>query len=199
MKFEMLKANKIKVTMNAHDCEEMGISFDAMAKNSPQSREVFFKLLRRAEKETGFTCQNARLVVEAAIQAEKSEMTLFVTKVDNEEEKELFDKLTHINLPNITKDIPEEIPKKAKKASTMVELADFEDVIKMCHCMPECFWGTLYSFKDKYYMTMLPTYIPKASEFGAPCPESYCSIVEEHGTAVVKNSAFLFIRNKFSE
>ena len=71
MKFEMLKANKIKVTMNARDCEELGISFDAMAKNSPQSREVFFKLLRRAERETGFTCQNARLVVEAAIQAEK--------------------------------------------------------------------------------------------------------------------------------
>lgn len=198
MKFEKLKANKIKVTVNAHDCEELGISFDAMAKNSPQAREVFFKLLRRAEKETGFTCNNARLVVEAAIQAEKSEMTLFVTKVDNEEEKELFDKLSHINLPNLIKEDTEETPKE-KKASTMVELSDFEDVIKMCHCMRECFWGTLYSYKDKYYMTMLPNYIPKASEFGSPCPESYRSIVEEHGTAIVKNSAFLFIRNKFSE
>ncbi len=200
MKFEMLKANKIKVTMNASDCEELGISFDAMAKNSPQSREVFFKLLRRAEKETGFTCQNARLVVEAAIRAEKSEMTLFVTKVDNEEEKELFDKLAHINLPNILNDeAKNDPPKTEKKASTMVELADFEDVIKMCHCMRECFWGTLYSYKDKYYMTMLPTYIPKASEFGSPCPEGYRPIVEEHGKAIVKNSAFLFIRNRFSE
>lgn len=199
MKFEMLKANKIKVTMDARDCEELGISFEAMAKNSPQSREVFFKLLRRAERETGFTCQNARLVVEAAIQAEKSEMTLFVTKVDNEEEKELFDKLAHINLPNILKDEPKEPQKEEKKASTMVELADFEDVIKMCHCMRECFWGTLYSYKDKYYMTMLPTYIPKASEFGSPCPEGYRPIVEEHGKAIVKNSAFLFIRNRFAE
>lgn len=200
MKFEMLKANKIKVTMNAHDCEELGISFDKMAKNSPEAREIFFKLLRRAEKETGFTCQNARLVVEAAIQAEKNEMTLFVTKVDNEEEKELFDKLSHIALPGLLKETSDNMPpEEEKKASTMVEIESFEDVIKMCHCMRECFWGTLYGYKDKYYMTMLPTYIPKASEFGTPCSEGYRNIVEEHGKAIVTNSAFLFIRNKFPE
>ncbi len=198
MKFELLKSNKIKVTMNAQDLRELGISFEDMAKNSPESRDVFFELLRRAERETGFSYDNARLVVEAAIQAEKSEMTLFVTKVDNAEEKALFDKLSKLNL---------ELPKTDKKekkeqkpaVNTMIELSDFEDVIKMCHCMQECFWGTLYSYKDKYYMTMLPIYIPKASEFGAICPEGYRSIVEEHGTPVVKNSAFLFIRNKFEE
>ena len=200
MKFELLKSNKIKVTMNAADCAELGISFESMAKNSPESREVFFKLLRLAEKETGFTCDNARLVVEAAIQAEKSEMTLFVTKVDNAEEKALFDKLSKLN-PDLLKPEKKVEEKKEEKVrtGTMIELADFEDVIKMCHVMRECFWGTLYSYKDKYYMTMLPTYIAKASEFGEICPESYRSIVEEHGNPVVKNSAFLFIRNKFAQ
>ena len=199
MKFEMLKANKIKVTMNARDCEEMGISFEKMAKNSPESREIFFKLLRRAEKETGFVCHNARLVVEAAVQADKNEMTLFVTKVDNEQEKELFDKLSHITLPNLIKEEQNVEPQKEKKPSTMVEIESFEDVISMCHCMRECFWGTLYGYKDKYYMTMLPTYIPKASEFGAPCPDGYRSVVEEHGKPIVKNSAFLFVRNRFPQ
>ena len=198
MKFELLKSNKIKVTMNAQDLMELGISFEAMAKNSPESRDVFFKLLRRAEKETGFSCDNARLVVEAAIQAEKSEMTLFVTKVDNAEEKALFDKLSKLNI-ELPKMDREEKKEQKPSPNTMIELSDFEDVIKMCHCMRECFWGTLYSYKDKYYMTMLPIYIPKASEFGAICPEGYRSIVEEHGTPVVKNSAFLFIRNKFKE
>ena len=203
MKFEQLKANKIKVTMNEQDCLELGISFDKMAKNSPEAREIFFKLLRRAEKEIGFSCDNARLVVEAAIQAEKSEMTLFVTKVDNEEEKALFDKLSKLNLDLLKSgektEKKETEEKKKNFAGTMVELDDFENVIKMCHVMRECFWGTLYSYKDKYYMTMLPSYIPKASEFGEVCPEGYRSIVEEHGTPVVKNSAFLFIRNRFSE
>lgn len=200
MKFELLKSNKIKVTMNAQDLSELGISFEAMSKNSPESREVFFELLRRAEKETGFSCDNARLVVEAAIQAERSEMTLFVTKVDNEEEKALFDKLSKLNT-ELSKIEKKEEKKENKKPSinTMIELDDFENVIKMCHVMRECFWGTLYSYKDKYYMTMLPSYIPKASEFGSICPEKYRSIVEEHGNAIVKNSAFLFIRNKFSE
>lgn len=199
MKFELLKSNKIKVTMNAQDLNELGISFEAMAKNSPESRDVFFELLRRAEKETGFSYDNARLVVEAAIQAEKSEMTLFVTKVDNAEEKALFDKLSKLNLELTRENKKEEKKEEKQPVNTMIELADFEDVIKMCHCMRECFWGTLYSYKDKYYMTMLPIYIPKASEFGIVCPESYRSIVEEHGTPVVKNSAFLFIRNKFEE
>ncbi len=190
MKFEIVKSNKIKVTMDKSDLAEFGISFEAMAKNSPESREVFFKLLRRAEKETGFDCNNSRLVVEAAIQAEKGEMTLFVTKVNDKEEEKLFEKLSDI--------LPEKEKKtKKEEKSTMIELSDFEDVIKMCSAMRECFWGTLYSYNDKYYMTMLPIYIPKASEYGTVCPEKYRPIVEEHGNIIVKSSAFLFIRNKF--
>lgn len=193
MKFELVKSNKIKVTMDKNDLAEFGISFESMAKNSPESREVFFKLLRRAEKETGFDCNNSRLVVEAAIQAEKGEMTLFVTKVDNKEEQRLFEKLSEV-LPE--KEKTEVKPVKEEK-STMIELSDFEDVVTMCSAMRECFWGTLYSYNDKYYMTMLPIYIPKASEFGTVCPEKYRAIVEEHGKVIVKSSAFLFIRNKF--
>ena len=193
MKFEMLKKNKMKVTMNSKDLKEFGISFEAMAKNSPESREVFFELLRRAEKETGFDCNNSRLVVEAAIQAEKGEMTLFVTKVNSSEEEKLFDSLSEI--------IPEKRKEKKKEIhlpeGNMIELVDFEDVISMCSCMRECSWGTLYSYNNKYYMTMNPTYIPKASEFGTVCSKEYRTIVEEHGKAIVKNSAFIFIRNKF--
>jgi hypothetical protein len=48
-------------------------------------------------------------------------------------------------------------------------------------------------------MTMLPNYIEKASEFGAVCPEAYRSVVEEHGTPVIRSSAFLTIRNRFKE
>lgn len=200
MKFELLKPNKIKVIVETTDLEEWGISADEMAKNTPETREIFFEMLRRAEKETGFSCNNARLVVEAAINSAMHELTLFVTKVDNEEEKALFDKLSKLNA-ELGKIEKKEEKKENKKPSvnTMIELDDFENVIKMCHVMRECFWGTLYSYRDKYYMTMLPSYIPKASEFGNICPEKYRSIVEEHGKAIVKNSAFLFIRNKFSE
>ncbi len=192
MKFEILKHNKIKVIVESEDLEKWGVTADDMAKNSPETRDIFFEMLRRAEKETGFSCNNARLVVEAAIRSDSNELTLFVTKVDSEEEKALFDKISTAITP------PKKEPVKAKKPeNTMVELADFEDVIKMCYAMGECMWGSLYSYKDKYYMTMLPSYIKKASEFGAVCPEAYRSVVEEHGVTVVKNSAFLTIRNRF--
>lgn len=197
MKFELLKPNKIKVVVETQDLEEWGISADEMAKNTPETREIFFEMLRRAEKETGFSCNNARLVVEAAINSAMHELTLFVTKVDNDEEQKLFDKLS--NQLKIEPCKKEKKQSKKPETSTMIELDDFENVIKMCHVMRECFWGSLYSYKDKYYMTMLPSYIPKASEFGAVCPEKYRTVVEEHGTAVVKNSAFLFIRNRFEQ
>ena len=196
MKFERLKPNKIKVIVENGDLEKWGVTADDMAKNTPETREIFFELLKEAEKETGFSCGNARLVVEAAIGAGTDELTLFVTKVDSEDEKALFDKIS----TSLSKEKQKEQAKKAEKKtteSTMIECSDFEDVVKMCHTMRECFWGSLYSYKDKYYMTMLPSYIPKASEFGSVCPSGYRVIVEEHGTPVVKNSAFLFIRNKF--
>ncbi len=195
MKFERLKPNKIKVIVEKADLEKWGVTADDMAKNSPETREIFFEMLRIAEKETGFSCNNARLVVEAAIRPDTNELTLFVTKVTSNEEKELFDKIS-------TEIIPEKKgPKKEEKKSvnTMVELADFEDVIKMCYAIRECMWGSLFSYKDKYYMTMLPEYIKKASEYGRICPEEYRSIVEEHGIAVIRSSAFMTVRNRFKE
>lgn len=195
MKFERLKPNKIKVIVEKADLEKWGVTADDMAKNSPETREIFFEMLRIAEKETGFSCNNARLVVEAAIRPDTNELTLFVTKVTSNEEKELFDKISTAIIPE------KKGPKKEEKKSvnTMVELADFEDVIKMCYAIRECMWGSLFSYKDKYYMTMLPEYIKKASEYGRICPEEYRSIVEEHGIAVIRSSAFMTVRNRFKE
>ena len=198
MRFELLKPNKIKVIVENGDLEKWGITADDMAKNTPETREIFFELLKEAEKETGFSCNNARLVVEAAITSGSNELTLFVTKVDSEDEKALFDKISTSLKTDKKKEQAKKTEEKTKE-STMIELDDFEDVIKMCNTMRECFWGSLYSYKEKYYMTMLPSYIPKASEFGSVCPPGYRVIVEEHGTAVIKNSAFLFIRNKFDK
>ena len=197
MKFEILKPNKIKVIVEQDDLEKWGVTADDMAKNTPEIREIFFEMLRIAEQETGFSCNNSRLVVEAAIRSDSNELTLFVTKVASNEEKELFDKISTAIAPE-KKQSPLKNTDK-KEVSTMVEIADFEDVIKMCYAMNECLWGSLFSYKDKYYMTMLPNYIKKASEFGAVCPEAYRSVVEEHGTPIIRSSAFLTIRNRFKE
>ena len=197
MRFEVLKPNKIKVIVESADLEKWGVTADDMAKNSPETREIFFEMLRMAEKETGFSCNNARLVVEAAIRPDTNELTLFVTKVASNEEKELFDKISTAITP--TKKQTSKKKEEEKPVNTMVEIDEFEDVIKMCYAMRECMWGSLYSYKDKYYMTMLADHIQKASEYGSVCPETYRSLVEEHGTAIIRSSAFLTIRNRFSE
>lgn len=198
MRFEVLRPNKIKVTVEKSDLQKWGVTADDMAKNSPEVREIFFEMLRIAEKETGFSCNNSRLVVEAAIRSDSDELTLFVTKVASSEEKELFDKISSAIAPE-RKQPSKKQAKEKTPVNTMVEIAEFEDVIKMCYAMRECMWGSLYSYKDKYYMTMIPEHMKKASEFGSVCPEAYRSVVEEHGKAIIRNSAFLTIRNRFKE
>ena len=48
MKFERLKPNKIKVIVEKADLEKWGVTADDMAKNSPETREIFFERRRIA-------------------------------------------------------------------------------------------------------------------------------------------------------
>ena len=84
MRFEKLKPNKIKVIIASEDLAKWGVSADAVAKNLPETREMFISLLKQAEAETGFSCKNSRLVIESAMNSRDNDITLFVTKVDSD-------------------------------------------------------------------------------------------------------------------
>ncbi len=193
MRFEKLKPNKIKVVIASEDLEKWGVSADAVAKNLPETREMFISLLKQAEEETGFSCKNSRLVIESAMNSRDNDITLFVTKVDSEEEKALFDKISSVK----GSELFSRRTAQNRKKRMMTELDNFEDVITMCHALSSYFGGTLYSYKNKYYMVTDDRAIAAASEFGKTVSPGAAVMIEEHGSLVAEKNAFPVIRSKF--
>jgi len=195
MKFEKLKPNKIKIVIDADDLLKWGISADALVNNAPETREMFMSLLRQAEEETGFSCNNSRLVIEASAHIH-GELTLFVTKVDSEEEYALFEKISAIKKP-------ESIIKPAKKntlpAKVIVELETLEDVITFAYAFENYYGGSLYLYDDMYYMIVDSSEIKNAAEFGKERSSRKKLLVQEHGKSIAKDNAFFLIRSKFSK
>lgn len=194
MRFEKLKPNKIKVTIASEDLKRWGVSADAVAKNLPETREMFISLLKQAEEETGFSFKNSKLVIESAMNSRDNDITLFVTKVDSEEEKALFDRISTAKGSEL---FSRRTAVNNRKKRIMTELDTFEDVIAMCHALNGYFGGTLYSYKDKYYMVTEDFAVSIAAEFGKTVSPGAAVMIEEHGTPIAEKNAFPVIRSKF--
>ena len=197
MKIEKLKPNKIKIKMDNEDLSRWGVSADAVAKNLPETREMFVSILKQAEQETGFCCDNSKLVIEAALNESGGDLTLFVTKVDSAEENELFNRISAIHKPGEIHKTTEIKPAIQKQSRALIEIESFEDVIKLCYAIAHYYGGTLYAYNDKYYMLVDALYTPKACEFGNLLERHAMHVIEEHGKQIMKNDAFLVIRNNF--
>lgn len=194
MRFEKLKPNKIKIVISNEDLLEWGVSAEAIASNRPETKEMFISLLRQAERETGFVCDNSRLVVEVSMTPTDKDLTLFVTRVSNEEERAVFDKISAIkkvdkvNLSALRKPLHNEV---------IFESDDFETVIDMCHRMRDYHSGAIYEYRDKYYIIAERFLEARLSEFARECKNELISIVKEHGNAICERNAFAIVRINF--
>lgn len=195
MKIEMLRSDKIKVIINSDDLKKWGVSADAVVKNLPETRAMFVSMLKQAEAETGFHCDNSRLVIETAISSDREGLTLFVTKVESGTQENLLKKITSVNADRIKS--PARIEIKNNSASVMVKIDDFEQVVEMCHVIKDYFKGSLYEYNDSYYVVADGARISQLSEYGSLCKAGYIPIVEEHGTAIAVQNAFTRIRAEF--
>ncbi|MEE0867743.1 MAG: adaptor protein MecA [Clostridia bacterium] len=195
MKFEMLRHDKIKIIIDADDLKKWGVSADAVAKNMPETREMFISMLKQAEAETGFHCDNSRLVVETTISSDKEALTLFVTRVEGRAQENLIRKIT--SAKGELMKAAGGIEAKKNPARVMVKIDDFEQVVQMCHVIKDYFQGSLYEYKDNYYVVAEGTRISQLSEYGRLCKEGYIPIVEEHGSAIAVQDAFSKIRAEF--
>ncbi len=196
MRFEKLKPNKIKIVITNDDLLEWGVSAEAIASNRPETKEMFISLLRQAERETGFVCDNSRLVVEVSITPKDNDITLFVTRVSNEEERAVFDKISAIkkvDTVNIS------ALKKRLHNDVVFEIDDFETVIDMCYVMRNYFGGAIYEYRDKYYVIVERFIGARLSEFGRECKNELIPIVKEHGNAICERNAFTIIRINFKK
>lgn len=196
MRFEKLKPNKIKIVISNEDLLEWGVSAEAIASNRPETKEMFISLLRQAERETGFVCDNSRLVVEVSMTPADTELTLFVTRVSNEEERAVFDKISAIkkvdkvNLHTLKKPLHNEV---------IFETDDFEAVIDMCHRMRDYHGGAIYEYHDKYYIIAERYLAARMSEFATESKSEFIPVIKEHATPVCERNAFTVIRINFKK
>lgn len=190
MKLELIRQNKLKVTLCREELDSYGVTPETISKNSNEAQAMFFSLLRKAEAEVGFAYTNSRLVVEAMPLSD--DLVIFVTKVDNEAEQRLFERISSRRGTEIKQRSDAE-----PRTSCMAELESFDDVVELCHSVPTYFGGTLYSCGEKYYISVGMAMEKIVAEYGRIVDETAQAIVEEHGVAVIHRRAFDIIRNRF--
>lgn len=200
MRLELIRQNKLKITLAREELSSYGISPEAIAKNSDEAQAMFFSVLRKAEEEVGFVYSNSRLVVEAM--PNSGGLVIYVTKVDSEAEQKLFDHISarqnnSVNTGNIS--ARRRTDGETGRTSYMAELGSFDDVVEMCHSAPTYFGGTLYADGTKYYMTVGVGMDRVLAEYGRILDENAQTIIEEHATPIIYRRAFDIIRNRFKQ
>ena len=194
MKIEILKENKLKIMLEPDDLKKWGIDASNVLKNEPHSRDMFVEILKRAEKETGFCCINSRLVVESAVNSEKKQLTLYVTKVASQKDKELFEKIYCENDVCI---IPGEKVEPERESRAMARFKTLEDVVEASKAFSRFCGNELFLYNENYYVTVPERLENKISEFGEILSNCQRTIVEEHGNKIIENNAFFVIREAF--
>ena len=198
MKLELIRQNKLKITLDKEELSSYGVNIENISSSSDEAQNMFYSVLRKAEAEVGFVYANSRLVVEAM--PSPGELVIFVTKVDNEAEQRLFDRISSRQKPPRIDFRPEQrrsYDPEESRTSYMAELNSFDDVVEMCHAVPTYFGGTLYSHGDKYYVVVGAGMEKIIAEYGRILDESAQCLIEEHGVPVIYRRTFDIIRNRF--
>lgn len=189
MKIEKISYNKIKVTVTSLDMLKWGVSLDNFVEDTPEARELFWTLIKRAEYETGFSFNDSRLVVEA-VPHKYDGLVLFVTKIEEE--------------PDITQAV-----KKSRLRAKMLhqkpafELFEFSDLEKLIECagnITDITNADLYSHMGKYYLAVYEEYISTAlSEYGDKVIKGEFMLphIKEHGKLLAERNALEVIKKYF--
>ena len=173
MKIERISYNKIKVTVTTLDMIKWGVSLDNFVQDTPEARELFFTLIKRAELETGFSFENSRLVVEA-IPNKYDGIVFFVTKM----EEDLLD-FTHVQKKT-------RVRAKAARRASAVEIFEFDNIDELIECAKQVRYflnSDLYSYMDRYYLAVYEN-------------ESDCTLLSEYGDRLAKDEGFTLQRIK---
>lgn len=197
MQLELIRQNKLKITLAKEELNSYGINPEAISKNSDEAQAMFFSVLRKAEEEVGFVYSGSRLVVEAM--PSSGGLVIYVTKVDNEAEQKLFDHISARQNQSLNMNVRRKTDEQSGRTSYMAELSSFDDVVEMCHSAPTYFGGTLYADGTKYYMTAGVGMDRTLAEYGRILDENAQIIIEEHATPIIYRRAFDIIRNRFKQ
>lgn len=99
MQIEQITENKIRIILNSNDLQKNNIDLHSFMSNSPETQELFYNVLNKAEKEIGFKTKDYKLIVEALITPDGNFiLTVTRTAPEKKYQKNLIAKRKSINL-----------------------------------------------------------------------------------------------------
>lgn len=198
MKIEKINENKIKITLSERDLEERNLDFKSLRYNSPETQNLFWDMMKKAETEHGFTASNCQLFVEAASVMD-GHFIVTITKMP--------DIASIPRVPYIKgKSSPSNLKIKKKSLSNpticIVKFASSDDlydaasVSTLVNNLP----ATLYLYNKSYYLLLKPNIsqvklLPRVlfllSEYGEIVYNSAYmeGILDEYGDKIISKNA----------
>ena len=189
MKIEKLNENKIKITFNIDDLAEKNIDLYSFMHNTPETQDLFWDILNKAEKECGFNVDNSMIYVEATTTG-AGNFTLIVTK-SNEKT---------IRKKNI------KLKKKVLPLETIENIYEFETFDDICEFVKTLDLksidnNTIYSLNSKYYLKISTIQNKNILEYATICSSSKIleAKLNEYGSVIVKDKALQTIKKFFDK
>lgn len=197
MKIEKLAEDKIKITITIDDLAERNIDLYSFMYNSPESQDLFWDVMSKAEKEYGFNVDDSMIYVEAStsgggnftliVTKTKEKPTLKLTTSKAQQTKETI-KLKRKKLPSFLKD-------------GIYQFDTFDDICNFCKVIDtrEITGSTLYRMKNVYYLKA--DIMPATSILEYANIMKYPALMEaklkEHGQVIIEEKAIQTIKKYF--
>ncbi len=195
MKIEKLNENKIKITLNIEDLNARNIDVQSFIYNSPESQDLFWDVMREAEKEYGFSVDESMVYVEASATA-SGVFTLTVTKTSNS-----------LNQPNLKSKVKKQNYKLKRKKqnpsldNSIYKFNTFDDICDFCKAsnIEQFEENSLYKLDSVYYL--LVSKIPNSNILEYAERERNIDLllakISEYGNTIIEKNALQEILNNF--
>lgn len=186
MKFEKLDKDKIKVTLDNEDLSEKDIDFHSFMANSEETQKFFLELLKRAEKDLGFSTENYNLRVDTVALA-GGNYILTITRVLNADKEVITD------YPRTRVKANRKVPK-LQNSSIVYKFNSFDDFCKLSLALSNNSVidykqiskdAILYNNNGFYYLILININI-KYSNL-----KSLFSLITEFATYISSSDAFI--------
>lgn len=193
MKIEKLSSTKLKITLSSQDAYKWDINIDRLSKNSPQLQELFWSIMKQAEKEHEFYAEGSQLFIEA-VTTRTDGFIFVVTKLSP-------DKADPVKkLKARTGKLAPVSSSKLKNVPVIFKFDDFDSAVTGCKQISDTFRGesSFYKYEEKYYLVLKSAASAAASKCGNRLTEygnyiPHPSLIEgkltEHGKILIYSTA----------
>ena len=195
MKIEKVNENKIKITLNIDDLNARNIDVQSFIYNSPESQDLFWDVMREAEKEYGFSVDESMVYVEASATA-SGIFTLTVTKTTNSlAQNNQKPKIKKKNYKLKRKTITSSLDNSVFKFNT------FDDICDFCKTSNTTIFeeNSLYKLNSAYYL--FTSKVPNNNILEYAEKERNTDLllakISEYGNKIIANNALQVISDTF--